>query len=196
MQDLQDNFLHSDVDDLLGVLQWPASRPGEFINEIDEERITFPSEKGPIFVRTIEPISVACKITYLEVVIVDGGEKFELGIGFTSNLPEIGSGYPQAKSNDTVGLCMNNGTIFNNKAYSKAFDEKTENGDVVGCHLYQLNYGGEIYAICDFYRNEVHVGQQQLITADMIYPCIWVASGKTVLQVRFKGRGPMRSLGI
>ena len=177
------------------MLQWPASRPGEFINEIDEQRITFPSEKGPIFARTMEPISIACKTLYLEATIIDGGEEFAVGIGFTSNLPEIGSGFPQEESNDTVGLCMNDGYICNNSAYTKGFDEKSKNGDVVGCHLYQLNLGGEIYGICSFYLNGVHVGQQQLITADNIYPCIWVASGKTVLQVRVLGRGPMRSLG-
>ena len=74
----------------------------------DGSRIISSAKAGQMsFIRTAQNIPVEWESFYYEARIIDGGDKFGIGIGFTSKLPEIGNGFPQEIDGNTVGLCLN-----------------------------------------------------------------------------------------
>ena len=62
-----------------------------------------------------------------------------------------------------------------------AFNEKSSNEDVIGCHFKRFNIEEANYGVCEFFRNGIRVGKE-LIAEARLYPCIWVASGRAILE--------------
>lgn len=127
---------------------------------------------------------------HFEARITDGGDNFGIGVGFTTSLPEIGNGFPQDIDDKTIGVCLNTGEIWQGNKYIPAFDEKSSSEDVIGCEFSRIKIEDISYGICQFFRNGRNVGKV-CVAEGNTYPCIWVASGKALIETNM-GEGAFK----
>ena len=177
-------------------MSWPASDNAKHGVSLDGSKLSFTNENECVFIRTLQDIPIEDEKFRFETRISDGGGEFAIGIGFTSKLPEIGSGFPQQIDSNTMGLCMNNGSLCHGNNYTEAFDKNScSDGDVVTCHLQRVKGDDINYSVGQFFRNGVSVGIVS-VPETKLYPCVWVASGDVVLETNLGDKRFVYKKGI
>ena len=174
--------------------QWPLTKRETDGISIDGSEITFALRNECKFMRTSQPIPRSLKSFRWETKVIDGDNNFAIGIGFASELPELGNGFPQQIDSRMIGLNLHEGSLWRGMDMEKILTEKPRNGDVIGCHLQYVEKDGHDYSIVHFYRNGLQVGIYSNPRTEM-YPMIW-AYGSKVLKTNLTGESFTYNEGI
>ena len=105
----------------------------------------FPVRNECTFMRTSQPIPRSLKSFRWETKVTDGDNDFAIGIGFASELPEVGKGFPPQMDAHMTGLDLYDGSLWRGMNEENILTEKPRNGDVIGCHLQYIEKDGHEY---------------------------------------------------
>ena len=171
------------------MLSWPRYEKKEYKLSEDGYQLRFSckTDGNAVFVRTPQSISPELDTFQFETKILDGGENFSIGIGFTTSLPLCGNGIPEEMDSSTVGLDLNEGVMYFGQNYTSVFDEKSSNGDVIGCYLERFSIKNVGYLAYEFFRNGECIGKQ-FAEETNVYPFIRVTSGDVILDTNLGER--------
>lgn len=185
-------MLPADVNPSRPELSLSSARCGDFIR-LDSDGLggwstPCPADRHLIasIVTATKPFKREEKLGYFEVTVINGGELRILTVGLVDEKFPINSKQPGWEK-DSYGYHGDDGGCFHNNGAGKAWGERFNPGDVIGCGVNFEKNGEVFWTKNGKFLGIAYIGPQ----ADAYYPAIGVENDGAIFRVNF-GKTPFQ----